>query len=305
MEERLIKFAALVNAGNFTSAAQQLRTSQPALSIAIAKLEQELNVKLIVRGVRPFTLTKAGQIVYEAAEELIITADNLKTKLAELSHQQLSLTIGMIDSIASTLFLSSDNFSDFEREANISVVVNNSRYLLRAVEHDELNIAFITEQFKPVNKQLRLQYVAVEPLVLVAHSAQAAATQNDWQHGHLDNFISYDQPSNSYQLIKRFLDQNKVIAPPVFFSTSVDVILRLVQLQKGVAALPYVLVKDFIASKELALIGTPKPIIIDRSIFAAVRRDRQNSLLLTKIVHRLEQLLSFYYQELDLVKFAR
>jgi DNA-binding transcriptional LysR family regulator len=65
MEDRLRKFAVLVDTGNFTKAAQRLHTSQPALSIAINKLEQELHVKLIVRGIRPFTLTKPGQVVYE------------------------------------------------------------------------------------------------------------------------------------------------------------------------------------------------------------------------------------------------
>jgi DNA-binding transcriptional LysR family regulator len=297
MEERLQKFAILVDNGSFTRAAQQLHTSQPALSIAVAKLEQELHVKLIVRGVRPFKLTKAGKIVYETAKKLFITTDNLKFRLAELSHQQLSLTIGMIDSLAYMLFLTDTNLRDLENKAKISVIVNNSRYLLSAVEHDELDIAFVTEQFKPVGRHIQLQYVAIEPLVLVAHSAQSFAVQEAWNKGRLENFISYDQPSNSYQLIKRMLDQKGIIIVPKFFSTSVEVMLRLVQLQKGVAAIPYVLVKDLIATNKLTLIGQPLPIIIDRRIFSLMRRDKLSNHLLTTFTKKLKQQLNFYYQE--------
>jgi DNA-binding transcriptional LysR family regulator len=298
MEERLYKFAVLVDSSSFTNAAQQLHTSQPALSIAIAKLEQELHVKLIVRGVRPFKLTKAGQITYETAKKLFITTDNLKTKLAELSHKQLSVTVGMIDSIASMLFSSDNNIYDLEKEARISIIVNNSRYLLSAVEHDELDIAFITEQFNPVGRHLQLQYIAIDPLVLVVHESKLRSAQNALKRGRLDNFISYDRPSNSYGLIKRSLGQNNILVTPRFFSSSAEIMLRLVQSQKGIAALPYVLVKDLIASKELALIGKPRPIIINRHIYSLIRRDKQNNYLFTIITTRVEQQLNNNYQEL-------
>ena len=302
MEDRLRKFAVLVDTGNFTKAAQRLHTSQPALSIAINKLEQELHVKLIVRGIRPFTLTKPGQVVYETAKSLAVTTDNLRTKLAELAHKQLSVAVGMIDSIASMMFLAKDNIFDIEPESNISLVVNNSRYLLRAVENDELDTAFVTEQINSVGRHIQLQFVAVEPLVLVVHSAQAATAQAAWRSGQLKNFISYDQPSNSYHLIKRSLDQSGVSVTPVFFSTSVDVMLSLVQLQKGIAVLPYTLVKDYVASKELSMIGKPHTTIIDRRIFTIMRRDKQSNYLLNSVSGRIAEQLNYYYRELTTKK---
>ncbi|HUD08022.1 MAG TPA: LysR family transcriptional regulator [Candidatus Saccharimonadales bacterium] len=299
MEDRLHKFAVLVDNGSFTKAAQELHTSQPALSIAIAKLEQELRAKLIVRGVRPFKLTEAGKVVYDTAKKLFITTDNLKIKLAELSNQQLSISIGMIDSIASMLFLSNTNIYDLEQEAKISVVVNNSRSLLNAIEHDELDIAYVTEQINPVGRHIQAQFIAIEPLVLVVHHSQAAATQSALEKGRLENFISYDQSSNSYQIIKRSLDQIGIKVSPKFFSTSAEVMLRLVQLQKGVAALPYMLVKDFLADDKLILVGSGRPIIIDRRIYSLMRRDKLSNHLITKITKRVKQQLNYYYREIN------
>src|SRR5688572_29853136 len=108
MEERLRKFAHLVDVGSFTKAAAELHISQPALSTAIAKLERELRAKLLVRGVRPLALTPAGKLAYQTAKDLSVQADNLKLRLAELAHEQVTLKIGMIDSMASTLFATSD-----------------------------------------------------------------------------------------------------------------------------------------------------------------------------------------------------
>jgi DNA-binding transcriptional LysR family regulator len=298
MDNRLRKFVTLVDSGSFTGAARQLHTSQPALSIAIKKLEQELHVELIIRGIRPFILTKAGKIVYDTAKNLYITTENLKIKLGELSNQQLSVSIGMIDSIASMLFSAKNSIQDLENEAKISVIVNNSRYLLGAVENDELDIAFVTEQLNPVGRLIQLQYIAIEPLVLVVHGAQAVVAQDSWEKGFLENFISYDQPSNSYQLIRRSLDQFGVTVTSKFFSSSVEVMLRLVLLQKGVAALPYVLVKEFIADNKLFMIGIPQPIIINRHIFSLVRRDKLSYDLLTTITKRVGQQLNSIYQDL-------
>jgi DNA-binding transcriptional LysR family regulator len=297
MEERLHKFAVLVDNGSFTKAAQELHISQPALSMAIAKLEQELHAELIVRGIRPFKLTQAGKVVDETAQKLFITTDNLKIKLAELSHQQLSVAIGMIDSIASMLFLTSKNIYDLEQEAKISVVVNNSASLLSAVEHDELDIAFVSEQINPVDRHIQVQYIAIEPLVLVTHRNQAAAARDALKKGRLEDFISYDQSSNSYQIITRSLDLIGIKISPKFFSTSVEVMLRLVQLQKGVAALPYVLVKDLVAKDKLVLVGINSPIIIDRRIYSLRRRDKLSNHLLIKVTKRIKQQLDSYYQE--------
>src|SRR6266566_1918097 len=98
MEDRLQKFACLVDAGSFTNAAEELHLSQPALSSAISKLERELRTTLLVRGNRMLRLTEAGKVTYDSAKELGIVSDNLITRLTELSQGQLEVTIGMIDS---------------------------------------------------------------------------------------------------------------------------------------------------------------------------------------------------------------
>lgn len=62
-QDQLAAFAAVVRARSFTAAAAELHLSQPALSRRIAKLEEQLETTLLVRGPAGPTLTDAGRRV--------------------------------------------------------------------------------------------------------------------------------------------------------------------------------------------------------------------------------------------------
>ncbi|HEX7732680.1 MAG TPA: LysR family transcriptional regulator, partial [Rhodanobacter sp.] len=57
---RLAVFVALVRAGSFTAAAEQLGLTKAMVSQHLARLERELGVALLVRSTRRMTLTEAG-----------------------------------------------------------------------------------------------------------------------------------------------------------------------------------------------------------------------------------------------------
>jgi DNA-binding transcriptional LysR family regulator len=63
-------FAAVVNHGSFTKAAESLHLSQPAISKSLNELERQLNLTLLDRGGRSLKLTDAGQTLYARAREL-------------------------------------------------------------------------------------------------------------------------------------------------------------------------------------------------------------------------------------------
>jgi DNA-binding transcriptional LysR family regulator len=64
MEIRQIEaFLAVIQAGSFTAAAEQLNLTQPSLSARIQQLEQSLGGELFFRGQRPLSLTPLGRAV--------------------------------------------------------------------------------------------------------------------------------------------------------------------------------------------------------------------------------------------------
>ena len=60
---------ALAQEQHFGRAAERCHVSQPTLSIAVKKLEEELGVTLFERGPGDVTLTPAGQPIVEQAQK--------------------------------------------------------------------------------------------------------------------------------------------------------------------------------------------------------------------------------------------
>lgn len=265
MEDRLKKFAHLVDAGSYTKAAAEMHLSQPALTAAIQKLERELRTPLLLRT-NPLRMTDAGKLAYDTAKELSISTTNLSLKLAEQALKKPAVTVGMIDSIADTFFGQSTGFEQLEKQASVSVVVNNSRYLSQAVARDELDIAFITESSSRNYDTLVARRIGAEPLVVVCHTEMYDETVAAITHGQLLHFVSYDQPSTTYQLIQKTFTTHKLQPNTILHSTSPDIMLRLVLSKRAVAVLPYLLVKPYLDAQKLAPLTLGSDLIIERSI---------------------------------------
>lgn len=72
-------FVCTVESGSFSAAARRLEVGQPAVSKAVAQLEERLNTRLLLRSTRGLATTDAGQAYYEAARRAIAQADEADT----------------------------------------------------------------------------------------------------------------------------------------------------------------------------------------------------------------------------------
>ena len=68
-------FARVVETGSFSAAARHLKLGQPAISKAIAALEDRLGARLLVRSTRRLRPTEAGTVFYERAIRAIAQAN--------------------------------------------------------------------------------------------------------------------------------------------------------------------------------------------------------------------------------------
>ncbi len=87
--------------GSFLMAAGKLGITQPALSLQMQKLEEELGFKLLNRTKRPIVFTDEGLIFYEKAVEILKQVDQLKEISLSLGEEvQGTLTVGIIPTVA-------------------------------------------------------------------------------------------------------------------------------------------------------------------------------------------------------------
>lgn len=89
-------FIQVAESKSFVKAASNLGLSAPAVSKAVAKLEEELGVKLLHRTTRSVSLTPEGERFYEGVKPLLSEMVVLSTELTEsLSEPQGNLKISM------------------------------------------------------------------------------------------------------------------------------------------------------------------------------------------------------------------
>lgn len=93
-------FVAVVETGSFTKAAEREAISQPAISASIAKLEAELEVKLLDRRRSSVVPTAAGMRLLETGKAMLSLASTVKAELKALSAPKL-LRIGILQSLSS------------------------------------------------------------------------------------------------------------------------------------------------------------------------------------------------------------
>src|ERR1700730_13117983 len=97
-------FLSVANEKSFSRAAEKLLRTQPAISLAIQRLEAELGEKLIDRSAKDLLLTDAGTIVLEYARRFESLRQELENSLAELRDNSSGrLVIGANES--TTLYL--------------------------------------------------------------------------------------------------------------------------------------------------------------------------------------------------------
>lgn len=267
MEDRLRKFAQVVDSGSFSQGAKVLHISQPALTTAVKKLERELGAVLLERQARRLELTTAGEIVYRTAKNLNVRILNLRDELAELAQQRPLVRLGLIDSIADILASEEQGFAILKQATELSVVVNNSSQLALATAREELEAAIIIGDTTDTPGILALTPLGREPLSLVVHPADQQPYERFLQTGRLPNFLSYNIGSHSHALIKTALADHGIIVEPAFYSTSPEVMLKMVLSQQGTAILPYAMVKQHLLSKTLVSIN-PGPDVLSRPIYA-------------------------------------
>ena len=86
---------------SFGRAAKRCFISQPALSVGIQKLEEELGAKLFERGKSEITMTPVGARIVEQAQKVLEEASQIK-EIAQSGRNQLAgvLKLGVIYTVA-------------------------------------------------------------------------------------------------------------------------------------------------------------------------------------------------------------
>lgn len=131
-------------AGSFTRAAQFLHISQPALSIAIKKFEDEIGHPIFIRSSKPITLTSVGEIIYRHIEEIKNLEINTKAEINDTMNKGIrNLRIGGTQYftafiIPNMIVKIKESFPDI----NIEIIEASSVSLMEALDKNEIDVMY-------------------------------------------------------------------------------------------------------------------------------------------------------------------
>ncbi len=175
--KRLEYFCQLAILGNFTRAANKIGIAQPALTIAIQKLEQEVGLKLINRAEKNALLTAEGKVLYKLASELLSQAKQVELELEELKDlERGTIRFGVSAMMGSYYF--PQVLTAFKQEyphIKIHLVDQGTAALEKMLLNGELDIALVRGDIE--NPQLRYTELIDEEIVAGMSSSHSLATK--------------------------------------------------------------------------------------------------------------------------------
>lgn len=151
--KQLKYFVSVVDCHSFTEAAALCYISQSAISQQIKSLEEELDVELMIREKRNFSLTPAGEYLYRHGKELLDEFEHLKEETIKRGEDDDTiLKIGYLKGYgAIELHEAVSRFSGTYPEVSLSIVSGTHEELYHYLINEEVQL-LISDQRRAFNE---------------------------------------------------------------------------------------------------------------------------------------------------------
>ena len=251
---------------SFSRAGEKLLRTQPAISLAIQRLETELGEKLIDRSAKDLILTDAGKIVLDYARRFENLQGELENALAELRDMSAGrLTIGANES--STLYLL-DHIERYRRQyPKIKVQIRRSlsSKIPSELLDGDLELGLLT--YDPDDERLVSKVIFTDHLAFIVSPSHRLASREEVSITELgtENFIAHNVVSPYRAVVLREFQRHKVPLNMDLEMPTIEAIRKMVQRDEGVAFLPRMCVGEEIRQGILREVRV-KEMHVDRKI---------------------------------------
>jgi DNA-binding transcriptional LysR family regulator len=259
-------FLTVATERSFSRAGEKLLRTQPAISIAIQRLESDLKEKLIDRSGRELLLTDAGRVVLEFAKRFQNLESDLENSLRELKDNYAGrLAIGANETAALYLIPHIEQYRRLFPKVKVQVRRSESSKIPSQLLDGELELGVLS--YDPADDHLMTQVLYTDRLALIVSPRHRFAGRTDISIAELDmeTFIAHNVISPYREAVLREFQRQKVPLNMDVEMPTVETIRRLVQDNEGVAFLPRMCVEQEIKADLLREIRV-KELNIERKI---------------------------------------
>jgi DNA-binding transcriptional LysR family regulator len=282
--KHLTSFIAVAEQLSFVRAAERLYLSQPALTGQIQKLEEELEVQLLVRNRRSVKLTDAGKVFLSEARATLLRARQAAERARKAARGEIGrLRIGFVSSAA--LEIVPDIVVAFRKQhPDVTLELMNLRTVsqVKKLISKNLDIGFLRLPLS--NEQLHTTVIHREPFLLVLPKGHPHARDKQVHIAHLrtENFVAYGRrwaPGFFDSVIQMCLKEG--FSPNIVQETGeMYTAISLIAAGAGIAVLP----RSVVLAQSRNIVMKPLAGEIPVSEIAIATRAGNNSLIVRSFI---------------------
>jgi DNA-binding transcriptional LysR family regulator len=267
-------FQMVANEKSYSRAATKLFRTQPAISIAMRKLEDWVGQPLFVPGSGARNLTDAGVLLLEYAERMLNMREEIRKGLQALRGlERGQVAVGVNESSIHALLPSLDRFRNMHPGIHLRVHRVFSRAIPRELLNHQLDIGVIS--YLPEERELAAVEFYRDSLVLVVWPEHRLAKRREVDIAALgeETFVAHIVESPyRHRVVQMFAEHHVPLHMDVELPT-IESIKRFVEMKKGVAIVPRMCVVDELERGDLREL-TIRQMKVVRRLYLVYRKDR-------------------------------
>ncbi len=245
-------FVTVAREGSFSRAAEKLYRTQPAVSQAVRKLEDELGEPLFDRSSRDGHLTDAGRILHEYAHKLL----NLRGEAASALVEMREMRKGRLNIAANeyTCLYLLPVLAEYRRLYPL-VKTTVERSLASRIPQEilEHNVELGVLSFNPEDPLLRSIVVYRDELAFVVYPRHTLAKTKQVHIKQLgvESFVAHHVPSPYRAKVIQAFKRHKTPLNMDAELPTIEAIKKFVKMENGVALVPSLTVEEELARGDL------------------------------------------------------
>ncbi len=266
-------FQTVARERSFSRAAEKLYRTQPAVSIAIRKLENWVGQPLFVRGSGARVLTDAGVLLSDYAGRMLNLREEIRKGMQELRGMERGqISLGVNESSIHALLPVLSRFQQLHPGIHIRVHRVFSRDVPREVLNHHLDIGVIS--YLPEERELAAVEAYRDSLVLVVWPGHRLARRQEVPIRDLgtENFVAHIVESPYRQRVVQMFARHRVPLRMGLELPTIESIKRCVEMKKGVAIVPRMCVEQEVARGSLRALRIRQMRIV-RRLYLVYRQD--------------------------------
>jgi DNA-binding transcriptional LysR family regulator len=267
---------------NITKAAAELYVSQPSITVAIQKLEEELGVQLFDRSQKQITLTPEGQVFLERTDVILARMRDLISEMKDYRFAKKGIIrIGITPVIGAYFFPAAlARFQKSYPQVQVAVIEEGSLSLSKKLERGDLDLTMMVTT--RISSQFETALVAKGQLLACLSRQNPLGKLRKIAFAKLRDqpFIMFHEDTYSRQVIMDECARTRFTPRIVFSSRQIETIMGMVGQGVGISFL-----LDTIVSRYPGVVGRPlsKPLLIEAGL--AWSKDRYLSKSARLMIH--------------------